>query len=58
MTSDDFGLRIDRGDDLQGVTEGTDIIYDVRVEDIGRDNILEMLYELYTRIDRGDDFNG
>ena len=58
MTSDDFGLRIDRGDDLQGVTEGTAIIYDVRVEDIGRDNILEMLYELYTRIDRGDDFNG
>ena len=56
MTSDDFGLRIDRGDDLQGVTEGTAIIYDVRVEDIGRDNILEMLYELYTRIDRGDDF--
>ena len=58
MTSDDFGLRINRGDDLQGVTEGTAIIYDVRVEDIGRDNILEMLYELYTRIDRGDDFNG
>ena len=56
MTSDDFGLRIDRGDDLQGVTEGTAIIYDVRVEDIGRDNILEMLYELYARIDRGDDF--
>ena len=49
MTSDDFGLRIDRGDDLQGVTKGTAIIYDARVEDIGSDDVLEMfkLYELY-----------
>ena len=28
------------------------IIYDVRVKDSG-DDVLEMLYELYTRIDRG-----
>ena len=34
------------------------IIYDARVEDIGHDDILEMLYELYMRIDRGDDFKG
>ena len=34
------------------------IIYNARVEDIGGDEVLEMLYELYTRIDRGDDFNG
>ena len=41
--------RIDRGDDLQGVTKGTAIIYNARVEDIGSDDVLEMfkLYELY-----------
>ena len=42
----------------QRVTEGTAIIYDVRVEDIGSDDVLEMLYEPYTRIDSGDHFKG
>jgi hypothetical protein len=45
-------LRIDRGDDLQEISKGTAIIYDARVEDIGDDDVLEMLYELHMRIER------
>ena len=44
MTSDDFGLRIDRGDDLQGVTKGTAIMYDARVEDIGSEKSNQNIY--------------
>ena len=38
--------------------QGHGIIYNARVEDIGGEDILEMLSEPYTRIDSGDDFKG